>query len=122
MAEGGEKKTILVVDDTPENIDFLASILKSDYRVKVALDGDKALKTIAKGNPDLILMDIQMPGKSGYEVSHILRNDSSTANIPIIFITGEGPDKEKEEELNAIGTISKPVDPEILLAWIKENI
>ncbi len=118
MSDSNEKKTILVVDDAPENIDLLSGILKADYRVKVALNGEKALKVVAKNCPDLILLDVLMPGMDGYEVCRRLKGDPSTAQIPIIFVTGKEIDSAKESELGAVGTITKPIDPVSLKAMI----
>lgn len=118
MSEGSGKRTILVVDDAPENIYLLSSILKADYRVKVALNGEQALKVVAKNAPDLILLDVLMPGMDGYEVCRRLKGDPSMAAIPVIFVTGEMPDPAKEKELGAVGTITKPVAPAALLSLI----
>ncbi|MBF0382912.1 MAG: response regulator [Magnetococcales bacterium] len=113
-----EKKTILLVDDAPENIDLLSGILKADYRLKVALNGEKALKVAAKSSPDLILLDVLMPGMDGYEVCKNLKQNHTTANIPIIFVTGRDSDGGSSAEFGAVGTIKKPVDPEALKALI----
>jgi putative two-component system response regulator len=77
-----EKATILVVDDTPENIDILIGILGDDYKVKVAIDGPRALALVAKSRPDLILLDVMMPGMNGYEVCKLLKQDPLTSHIP----------------------------------------
>lgn len=70
-----DKATILVVDDTPENIDILVGILGDDYKVKVAIDGPRALALVAKTLPDLILLDVMMPGMNGYEVCKQLKQE-----------------------------------------------
>ncbi|MBF0193458.1 MAG: response regulator [Magnetococcales bacterium] len=113
-----DKKTILIVDDAPENIDLLSGLLKAEYRLKVALNGEKALKVAAKNCPDLILLDVLMPGMDGYEVCRRLKVEPATAKIPIIFVTGKDADKTKEKEFGAVGTITKPVDPVALKALI----
>ena len=83
-----EKATILVVDDTPDNLSLMSSLLKDLYKVKVANSGEKALKIVSGDNqPDLILLDIMMPGMNGYEVCEVLKKDPLTRNIPIIFLT-----------------------------------
>jgi putative two-component system response regulator len=82
-----EKATILVVDDTPENIDILVGILGNDYKVKVAIDGPRALTLVAKAQPDLILLDVMMPGMNGYEVCKRLKQEPLTCHIPVIFVT-----------------------------------
>ena len=80
--------TILVVDDTPSNITLLMEILRGDYRVLAATNGEQALK-IARGDPppDLILLDVMMPEMSGHEVCQRLKAESSTRKIPVIFVT-----------------------------------
>src|SRR3989338_4919612 len=83
----GAKPAILVVDDTPENIDVLRGILGADYTVKVANSGQVALKIAAAQPPDLILLDIMMPGMDGHEVCGQLKADPLTRAIPVIFIT-----------------------------------
>ncbi len=82
-----DKATILVVDDTPENIDILVGILGEDYKVKVAIDGPRALALVAKTLPDLILLDVMMPGMNGYEVCKLLKQEPLTCHIPVIFVT-----------------------------------
>ena len=88
MPASPDKKTILIVDDTPANLDVLVEILKPDYRTKVAISGEKALELVlAVAPPDLILLDIMMPGMSGYEVCQRLKANPTTRNIPVIFVT-----------------------------------
>ncbi|MRI32056.1 hypothetical protein EOPP23_03455 [Endozoicomonas sp. OPT23] len=112
-----DKKVILIVDDTPENIDILREILVKDCRVKAALSGMKAL-SIARAHPqpDLILLDIMMPGMDGYEVCELLSSDPETADIPIIFISAMGDDEDKDAgmEAGAVDYISKPAHPQII--------
>ncbi len=113
---------ILIVDDTPQNIDVLGTILKPFYRRSVALNGPKALKITTSTNPpDLILLDIMMPGMDGYEVCRRLKEDERTADIPIIFITAksEVQDETKCFELGAVDYITKPVSPSVVLARVK---
>ena len=86
--EQSKDKTILAVDDTVENIDVLRSILGEKYKVKVALNGEKALAIAAKKTPDIILLDIMMPEMDGYEVCRRLKADETTKDIPVIFVTG----------------------------------
>jgi putative two-component system response regulator len=122
MNDTNEKKVILVVDDTPENIDVLAGILKVHYKVKVAKDGDKALQIANKSPPDLILLDVMMPGMSGYEVCARLKAAPQTRDIPVIFVTGmsDPTDRTKGMELGAIGFFSKPVDADVVTAKVRE--
>jgi putative two-component system response regulator len=88
MSEFPAKPTILVVDDTPENIDLLCEVLDASYRTKIAVNGEKALKiAFSENKPDLILLDIMMPGMSGYEVCQALKANDATRDIPVIFVT-----------------------------------
>jgi CheY-like chemotaxis protein len=77
-----------VVDDTPDNLTLVSNLLKKDYRVRVAINGEKALKiALSESPPDLILLDVMMPVMDGYEVCEQLRRNALTAHIPIIFLT-----------------------------------
>ncbi len=85
-----EKTCILIVDDASENIDILRSILGDEYRIKVALNGKKALDLAKKDpKPDLILLDVMMPEMDGYEVCEILKDSHETRDISIIFQTSK---------------------------------
>ncbi len=116
---------ILVVDDTPDNIDVLSAVLSNTYRVKVATNGERAIK-IAQANPDigLILLDIMMPGMNGYQVCQHLKAHPETRNIPVIFVTAmsEVADEKHGLELGAVDYITKPVSPPIVLARIKTQL
>lgn len=120
-----EKQIILVVDDTPENIDVLGGILRAEYRVKAALNGERALK-VAFGaqKPDMILLDIMMPEMDGYEVCRRLKENPATAKIPIIFITAKNQteDEKKGLELGAVDYITKPISPSIVLARVHTQL
>ncbi len=115
---------ILVVDDSPENIDILASILRGAYQVKAAISGERALKVVAAAPPDLILLDIMMPDMDGFEVMERLKSDPQAASIPVIFVTGKTDDADREKglALGAAGFITKPVAPDIVLATVKEHL
>lgn len=119
------KATILVVDDTPENINVLSGILKSQYRVKAALNGTIALK-IAKASPkpDLILLDVMMPEIDGYEVCRQLKQDPETCDIPIIFVTAKSAVEDEEHglSLGAVDYIIKPISPPLVLARIRTHL
>ena len=120
-----ERATILVVDDTPENLTLMSSLLKDDYKVKVANGGEKALQIAASdAPPNLILLDIMMPGMDGYEVCRRLKSDSRTMNIPVIFLTArsEMEDEKKGLELGAVDYIIKPISPPIVMARIKNHL
>jgi putative two-component system response regulator len=96
--------TVLVVDDTPENIDLLVEILKDDYKVKAARNGEQGLK-IARLPiaPDLILLDIMMPGIDGFEVCRQLKEDPTTSDIPIIFVTAKITSEDETQGLERPG-------------------
>lgn len=117
--------TILVVDDTPQNIDVLKGLLQETYRVKVALNGAKALK-IAQGErqPDLILLDIMMPEMDGFECCEILKADPKTQHIPVIFITAKNEieDEVRGLSIGAVDFIPKPISPPIVEARVKTHI
>ena len=120
-----KKATILVVDDTPDNLILMNNLLKGDYKVKIANDGEKALKIAASESPpDLILLDIMMPGMDGYEVCQHLKRDPRTTNIPVIFLTAkaEVEDEKKGLELGAVDYITKPISPPIVMARVKNHI
>jgi response regulator RpfG family c-di-GMP phosphodiesterase len=120
-----EKATILVVDDTPDNLALMHNLLKWDYHVKIASNGEKALKIAASGlPPDLILLDIMMPDMDGYEVCRQLKRDPGTMDIPIIFITAktDEEDERKGLELGAIDYITKPISPPIVMARVKNHL
>nr|MBF0220735.1 response regulator [Desulfobulbaceae bacterium] len=117
--------TILIVDDVPANIQFLAVQLKSRYQIKIATSGEKGLHIAeSKNPPDLILLDIMMPEMDGYEVCKRLKGNPKTKNIPVFFVTamGEVEDETKGLELGAVDYITKPVTPAIINARIKAHL
>jgi putative two-component system response regulator len=122
MAE--DKKTVLIVDDTPDNISLLTEILKHQYRVKAALSGEKALELIKKDKPDIILLDVMMPEMDGYQVCAQLKSDALTEDIPVIFVTAktEVTDEQKGFALGAVDYITKPVKPPLVLARVKTQL
>jgi len=104
------RKSVLVVDDTPTNIDILLEILTEEYDVAVALDGESALESVDESKPDIILLDIMMPGMDGYEVCTTLKKHESTRDIPVVFITAMNDIKDeiKGFEVGAVDYITKP--------------
>ena len=117
------KKTILVVDDVPVNIEVLAGILSDDYNVLVATSGAEALE-VATQQPDLILLDIMMPEMDGYEVCRRLKNAPAISGIPVIFVTGmdDAEDEIKGLSLGAVDYLTKPIHAAITLARIKSHL
>ena len=121
-AATGNRPSILVVDDTPENLQLMSALLKDLYRVKVANGGERALKIAAgEGAPDLILLDIMMPEMDGYAVCQRLKADPATREIPVIFLTAksEVADEEKGFALGAVDYITKPIRPKVFVSKIK---
>lgn len=118
-----KNSTILVVDDTKENIDILLSLLQ-DYDVVVALNGKKALSMVEKNEIDLILLDIVMPEMDGFDVCKILKSQSHTKNIPILFITVNNDDASlgKAFALGGVDYVTKPFKPTELLARVKTHV
>src|SRR5574341_14704 len=120
-----QRPTVLVVDDTPENLQLMSGLLKDSYRVKVAASGERALKiATSEGGPDLILLDIMMPGMDGYEVCRRLKAEPATRDIPVIFLTAksEVEDETMGLELGAVDYITKPVSPPIVLARVRTQL
>lgn len=115
---------ILVVDDTESNIDVILDSLQDNYDLTVATNGYDALEIIAEEIPDLILLDVMMPGINGYEVCQKLKLDDSTKDIPIIFLTAvkDITDKTKAFELGAVDYITKPFDVMELKARVKTHL
>jgi class 3 adenylate cyclase len=116
--------TILAVDDTPANLSLLAGMLGDAYRVKVATSGSKALELLSLGLPDLILLDIMMPGMSGYEVLERIRGDARLRDIPVIMISAvdEIESVIRCVELGAEDYLSKPFNPTLLRARIGTSL
>lgn len=125
--EGGfmnRTHTILIVDDTKENIDVLSGLLIDDYHVKFALNGEMALKIAEKFQPDLILLDIMMPRMDGYETCELLKNNIITSDIPVIFVTAKVDidDERKGFEVGAVDYITKPIKPLIVKSRVKTHL
>ncbi len=116
--------TILIVDDVEENIDVLVELLGEEFDVSVAMDGKSALEYTKKEMPDLILLDIMMPGIDGYGVIKKLKADEKTQNIPVIFMTALTNAREEEKGLNlgAIDYITKPFNPTLVKARVKNQL
>ncbi|MFZ6773666.1 response regulator [Undibacterium sp. SXout7W] len=117
--------TVLIVDDTPQNLTILGELLRPVYHVRAANSGERALRAAhTEPKPDLILLDVMMPVMDGYEVLRQLRQDSVTHNIPVIFITAmTGSDNEEHGlEVGAVDYITKPFVPSIVLARVRTQL
>lgn len=118
-------QTVLIVDDEPINIKALQSVLGDEYNLVFATDGEKALSMAqADPQPDLILMDIVMPGLDGYQVCEHLKANAKTKHIPVVFLTGkwETSEEAKGLELGAVDYIRKPFSPPIIRARIRNHL
>lgn len=123
--ESSYTPTILIVDDTPQNLSIIGELLLPFYRIRAANSGERALHAVATAPyPDLILLDVMMPKMDGYEVLRRLRSEPRTAGIPVIFVTAmDSSDDEKFGlELGAVDYITKPIKPAIVLARVKTHV
>ena len=122
--DSAEKATILVVDDTPDNLVLITGLLKDKYRLKVANSGAKALSIVRTSPPDLILLDIMMPEMSGYEVCTALKSDESTREIPVIFLTAalEMEEERRGIEMGAVDYITKPFSGPVVMARVATHL
>lgn len=120
-----KKFTILVVDDTPDNLALMSELLCDQYQLKIANSGARGLTLSTTGTPpDLILLDIMMPDMDGYEVCRRLKSNPQTRHIPVIFLTAKigVEDEEKGLEIGAVDYLTKPISPPILLARLKTHL
>jgi len=116
--------TILIVDDTEENIDILVESLADIYDIRIATSGKRALKIIETVKPDLFLLDVMMPEMDGYELCEILKADPKTKDIPVIFLTAlsESRDEAKGLGLGAVDYIVKPFNIELVKARVHNHL
>jgi putative two-component system response regulator len=120
-----ERATILIVDDTPANIKTLASMLQDVYKITISTSGEESLELVQNGPiPDVILLDIMMPGMDGYEVCKKLKAEKRTKDIPVIFITAKDDEKDKQlgKELGSAAYITKPFDAKTVIQIVKTHI
>ena len=125
MQDASDRKTILIVDDIAENIQLLRSILSVSYRIKIATTGEKALAlTDCSDPPDLILLDVMMPGIDGYKVCREIKKRENTKSIPVIFVTAleEATDEAEGFAAGAVDYITKPVTPAIVVARVATHL
>ncbi len=118
------KPALLIVDDEPLNITLLAELLRDRYEIRIATSGAKALDSIAKNQPDLVLLDIHMAEIDGYEVASRLRSDPTTQDIPFIFLTAKGESEaiKRGFALGAVDYITKPFNKEELQVRIENHL
>ncbi len=124
-AASPDKATILVIDDTPDNLSLMQLLLRDLYKIKGANHGERGLEIAqTEPQPDLILLDVMMPGMDGYEVCERLKKNPRTADIPVIFLTArsEVEDVEKGFALGAVDYITKPISPAICLARLRTHL
>src|ERR671933_2990583 len=123
--ETSKKGVILIVDDNPDNLELLFFFLSdSDFTVLLATNGENALKTVEQANPDLVILDVMMPGIDGFETCRRLKANESSKDIPVIFMTAlsDTGDKVKGFEVGAVDYITKPLQEEVLKARITTHL
>lgn len=118
--EGEHDKTVMVVDDDPGIVNYLKSLLSTDYNVLTAFSGESALELIRSEVPDLVVSDVAMPGMDGYELCRTIKEDSSVCHIPVILVTAKTTVENQIEGLKkgADAYVTKPFDPDYLMAMI----
>jgi putative two-component system response regulator len=120
-----DKPTVLVVDDTPDNLSLMSGLLRAEFRVRVANSGEKALRILeAAPLPDLVLLDIMMPGMSGYDVCIAIKAASRTEHLPVIFLTAldSADDERLGLEVGAVDYLTKPINPAICLQRVRNHL
>ncbi|HSW05973.1 diguanylate cyclase [Aquabacterium sp.] len=124
FAAAPRRPRLLVVDDQPINVQTLYQALSAEHQVFVATGGEQALKLAREKQPDLVLLDVVMPDIDGYEVCRRLKADSTTADIPVIFVTAHSDEHEEAQGLDAgaVDFIAKPINPRIVRARVKTHL
>lgn len=125
MLDRPDRPLVLVVDDTPQNLELMGEFLADSYRVRLAGNGPEALQIVANTTPpDLILLDIMMPHMDGYEVCRRLKAESHSRDIPVIFLTAKSQAEDEQHgfDLGAVDYITKPVSPPLLLARMSAHL
>ncbi len=125
MAQDGARPLILAVDDAEDLLALVGKALGAEYEVKLATDGGDALTLAAQApQPDLILLDVDMPGASGFEICQLLKDDPATAHIPVIFLSGkaEAADQLEGLDLGAVDYLTKPINDKLLLARVRIHL
>jgi CheY-like chemotaxis protein len=118
-----KKKLIMLVDDNPANLRIGKNVLSEKYTVATAPSAAKLFTLLENNHPDLILLDIDMPGMDGYEAIEVLKLNPDTKDIPVIFLTGmtDSGEEEKGRALGAVDYITKPFDPPVLIGCIEKH-
>ncbi len=124
LPESAPKPTILAVDDTPANLTLMAQVLKAHWRVQLAVSGAKALELAARQAPDLVVLDVMMPGMDGHEVCRRLKADARTRDVPVIMLTAlaRPEDEIAAFEAGAADYVTKPFTPATLLARVRTQL
>jgi putative two-component system response regulator len=125
MTSPDTRQRVLIVDDTPENIEILRQLLRTDYAIQAAINGEKSLEIARRTpQPDIILLDVMMPGMDGYEVCRRLKNDPLTEHIPVVFITALDQTGHETTglELGAVDYIRKPFEPMVVKARVQNHL
>ncbi len=120
----GDKATVLLIDDELVNIKILSDILKGEYEVIFATSGEEGVHRAVESLPDIILLDVMMPGMDGYAVCSRLQQDTRTAGIPVVYVTALGSTAQEVKGLNtgAIDYITKPINGEIVKARVRNHL
>jgi diguanylate cyclase (GGDEF)-like protein len=118
------RASVLIVDDEPANIHVLAAALQDSCELRFATDGDSALRLVAEAPPDLVLLDVLMPGLDGFAVLRRLKDHAATRQVPVIFVTAmsEIDDEERGLTLGAVDYITKPISPAIVRARVRTHL
>ncbi len=125
MTQDGARAVILAVDDAEDLLALIGKALSTEYEVKLAADGGDALTLAAQApQPDLILLDVELPGATGFEICQLLKEDPATAHIPVIFLTGKTEPAEQLEGLDvgAVDYLTKPINAKLLLARVRIHL
>ena len=120
-----DKQTVLIVDDTADNLQLMNELLKGQYKTRIANNGERALRAaVQEPKPDIILLDIMMPGMDGYEVCRRLKADDATGDIPVIFLTAKTQveDEQMGFDVGCVDYITKPISPPIVMARVKTHL
>ena len=120
----GQRATVLVVDDTPANLTLMAQVLNKTYRVQLATSGAKALELAHRAPPDLVVLDVMMPGLDGYEVCRRLKAQARTRDVPVLFLTALSRPEDENAAFEAGGAdfVNKPFNPTTLMARVRTQL